>query len=85
MKTLRDIGNTVIVVEHDQEAIESADFVVDMGPGAGEHGGQVVATGTPERDRTQPSIAHRPVPVRQAQRPMPLLRNAATAGSLAAT
>ncbi len=44
---LRDLGNTVIVVEHDQEAIESADHVVDMGPGAGEHGGRVVAEGTP--------------------------------------
>ncbi|MBK6908208.1 MAG: excinuclease ABC subunit UvrA [Rhodocyclaceae bacterium] len=44
---LRDLGNTVIVVEHDQEAIESADYVVDMGPGAGEHGGRVVAQGTP--------------------------------------
>src|SRR4029453_2900742 len=48
LKTLRDIGNTVIVVEHDQEAIESADLVIDMGPGAGEHGGQVVAIGSPE-------------------------------------
>ncbi|HEY6895806.1 MAG TPA: excinuclease ABC subunit UvrA [Rhodocyclaceae bacterium] len=45
---LRDLGNTVIVVEHDQEAIESADYVVDMGPGAGEHGGQVVSQGTPK-------------------------------------
>ncbi len=44
---LRDIGNTVIVVEHDQEAIESADYVVDMGPGAGEHGGYIVAEGLP--------------------------------------
>jgi excinuclease ABC subunit A len=44
---LRDIGNTVIVVEHDEEAIESADYVVDMGPGAGEHGGHVVAQGLP--------------------------------------
>jgi excinuclease ABC subunit A len=44
---LRDLGNTVIVVEHDQEAIESADYVVDMGPGAGEHGGFIVAQGTP--------------------------------------
>ena len=44
---LRDLGNTVIVVEHDLEAIESADYVVDMGPGAGEHGGHVVAAGTP--------------------------------------
>ncbi|HEY8856261.1 MAG TPA: excinuclease ABC subunit UvrA [Rugosibacter sp.] len=46
---LRDLGNTVIVVEHDQEAIEAADYVVDMGPGAGEHGGEVVAEGTPQQ------------------------------------
>ncbi len=44
---LRDIGNTVIVVEHDEEAILAADHVVDLGPGAGVHGGQVVAAGTP--------------------------------------
>ncbi|CAG0982390.1 UvrABC system protein A [Methylophilaceae bacterium] len=44
---LRDIGNTVIVVEHDQDAIMAADYVVDIGPGAGEHGGQIVAEGTP--------------------------------------
>jgi excinuclease ABC subunit A len=47
LMNLRDMGNTVIVVEHDEEAITSADYVVDMGPGAGEHGGQVVAQGTP--------------------------------------
>ncbi|HQN64801.1 MAG TPA: excinuclease ABC subunit UvrA [Methylophilus sp.] len=47
LKRLRDIGNTVIVVEHDQDAIMSADFVIDIGPGAGEHGGQIVAHGTP--------------------------------------
>jgi len=45
---LRDIGNTVIVVEHDEEAILSADHVIDLGPGAGVHGGRVVAAGTPE-------------------------------------
>jgi excinuclease ABC subunit A len=48
LRHLRDIGNTVIVVEHDQDAILSADHVVDIGPGAGEHGGQIVAQGTPE-------------------------------------
>ena len=48
LKELRDIGNTVIVVEHDTETIENADFIVDMGPGAGIHGGEVVATGTAE-------------------------------------
>jgi len=45
---LRDLGNTVIVVEHDEDAIRTADHVVDIGPGAGRHGGQVVAQGTPE-------------------------------------
>ncbi len=47
LKRLRDIGNTVIVVEHDHDAILSADYVVDIGPGAGEHGGQIVAEGSP--------------------------------------
>jgi excinuclease ABC subunit A len=46
MERLRDLGNTVIVVEHDEETIRAADFVVDMGPGAGEHGGDVVCQGT---------------------------------------
>ena len=46
---LRDLGNTVIVVEHDEEAILSADHVVDIGPGAGVHGGQIVAQGTPQQ------------------------------------
>ena len=48
LKNLRDLGNSVIVVEHDQDAIQIADYVVDMGPGAGEHGGYVVAHGNPE-------------------------------------
>ena len=47
LKRLRDLGNSVIVVEHDEDAINSADYVVDMGPGAGVHGGMVVAEGTP--------------------------------------
>ncbi len=51
---LRDIGNTVIVVEHDEEAILSADHVVDLGPGAGVHGGQIVAAGTPEDIKKAP-------------------------------
>lgn len=51
---LRDIGNTVIVVEHDEEAIMAADFVVDLGPGAGVHGGQVVAAGTPDDIMQEP-------------------------------
>jgi excinuclease ABC subunit A len=52
---LRDIGNTVIVVEHDEEAIMAADHVVDLGPGAGVHGGKVVAAGTPEEIMAAPA------------------------------
>ncbi|MGI8812885.1 MAG: excinuclease ABC subunit UvrA [Pyrinomonadaceae bacterium] len=48
LQLLRDLGNTVLVVEHDQETIEHADYVVDLGPLAGTHGGEVVATGTPQ-------------------------------------
>ncbi len=44
---LRDLGNTVIVVEHDEETIRTADYVIDLGPGAGEHGGHVIFQGTP--------------------------------------
>ena len=47
LKNLRDQGNTVIVVEHDEEAIRSADYVLDIGPGAGVHGGEIIARGTP--------------------------------------
>ncbi len=48
LKNLRDLGNTLIVVEHDEETLRNADYVVDIGPGAGEHGGEVVAQGTVE-------------------------------------
>ncbi|MFN4294631.1 MAG: excinuclease ABC subunit UvrA [Thermoflexales bacterium] len=46
---MRDLGNTVLVVEHDDDTMRAADWIIDMGPGAGEHGGQVIATGTPEQ------------------------------------
>ncbi|NOY74135.1 MAG: excinuclease ABC subunit UvrA [Gammaproteobacteria bacterium] len=52
---LRDIGNTVIVVEHDEEAIHSADYVIDVGPGAGVHGGHIVAAGTPDEVINNPA------------------------------
>jgi excinuclease ABC subunit A len=48
MRRLRDLGNTVLVVEHDLELIQAADYLIDVGPGAGKHGGQIVAAGTPE-------------------------------------
>jgi excinuclease ABC subunit A len=53
LKRLRDLGNTVIVVEHDEEAILSADYLIDMGPGAGIHGGEVVASGSPKKIKQQ--------------------------------
>jgi excinuclease ABC subunit A len=49
LHTLRDIGNTLVVVEHDEDTIRRADYVVDMGPGAGVHGGKIIAEGTPEQ------------------------------------
>ncbi|WP_250532944.1 excinuclease ABC subunit UvrA [Caballeronia sp. AZ10_KS36] len=55
LKHLRDIGNSVIVVEHDEDMIRMADYVVDMGPGAGEHGGVIVAEGTPLQVQKDPN------------------------------
>jgi len=49
LKSMRDLGNTVIVVEHDEETIRESDFLVDIGPGAGEHGGQIIYAGPPDR------------------------------------
>ncbi|MFA5107857.1 MAG: excinuclease ABC subunit UvrA, partial [Patescibacteria group bacterium] len=54
LKRLRDLGNTVIVVEHDENTIRTADHVVDVGPGAGEHGGEIVAQGTPAQIMKHP-------------------------------
>jgi excinuclease ABC subunit A len=55
LKRLRDIGNSVIVVEHDEDAIRAADHLIDMGPGAGIHGGEVVAAGTPQQVMDNPA------------------------------
>ena len=55
LQRLRDLGNTVLVVEHDRDTINAADYVLDLGPGAGEHGGHVVAAGTPDEIRRQPA------------------------------
>jgi len=56
LKNLRDIGNSVIVVEHDKETILAADHIIDIGPGAGRHGGEIVAEGTPELIKNNGSI-----------------------------
>ncbi|MEC8711213.1 MAG: excinuclease ABC subunit UvrA, partial [Pseudomonadota bacterium] len=73
---LRDLGNTVLVVEHDEDAIRAADYLVDMGPGAGVHGGQVVAEGTPAKvEKAKASITGqylsgaRAIPVPDKRRP----------------
>ena len=75
LKHLRDLGNSVIVVEHDQDAILSADHVVDMGPGAGEHGGQVVAQGTPDDIRRAPHSLTGQYLAGRRQIPLPSKRN----------
>ena len=65
LERLRDLGNTIIVVEHDEDTIRRADYVVDLGPGAGTHGGEIVAFGTPEEvanspdSRTGQYLSHR--------------------------
>ncbi len=73
---LRDLGNTVIVVEHDEDTIRTADHVIDMGPGAGEHGGHVVAQGTPRQIASHPAsltgaylAGRRTIPVPERRRP----------------
>jgi len=70
LKGLRDLGNTVIVVEHDEDAIRAADYLIDMGPGAGVHGGRIIAEGTPEEVMANPDsitghylTGHRSVPL----------------------
>jgi excinuclease ABC subunit A len=55
LRRLRDLGNTVIVVEHDEDAILAADHVVDIGPGAGVHGGEIIAEGTPDQIKANPN------------------------------
>ena len=76
LKHLRDLGNTLIVVEHDEDTMRAADYIVDIGPGAGVHGGQVVACGTAQEIMNTPGsitgdylAGRRKVPVPQARRP----------------
>ena len=68
LKRLRDLGNTVIVVEHDEDTIRTADYLLDIGPGAGIHGGDVVAEGTVERPDRRAALMDRQVPVRRTER-----------------
>jgi excinuclease ABC subunit A len=75
LKHLRDLGNSVLVVEHDEEAIRAADHVVDMGPGAGEAGGKVVAEGTPDEIIANPESLTGRYLSRALQIPIPRQRN----------
>ena len=68
---LRDLGNTVLVVEHDEDTIRVADHVVDIGPGAGEHGGSVVYAGRGRRAAQEQGVDHRAVP-RRGKRTIPV-------------
>jgi excinuclease ABC subunit A len=76
MKRLRDLGNTILIVEHDEAMMRAADYIIDMGPGAGEHGGQIVATGTlpeimncPESITGQYLSRAKQIPLPQERRP----------------
>ena len=78
---LRDLGNTVIVVEHDEETIRTADYIVDLGPGAGEHGGHVIFQGTPANLLSDPAsitgaylTGRRAIPTPKSRRPMASLK-----------
>jgi excinuclease ABC subunit A len=82
LKRLRDLGNTVIVVEHDEEAIRTADWVIDMGPGAGVHGGHVVAEGTPEDIMKSPDSITGQYLTGGRQIPVPSFRRAGHAGQI---
>jgi excinuclease ABC subunit A len=83
LERLRDLGNTVIVVEHDEDAIRRADHVVDMGPGAGVHGGMIVAQGTPEEVMREPASLTGNISPAGARCPCPPATARAGARSLA--
>jgi excinuclease ABC subunit A len=78
LKGLRDLGNTVLVVEHDEEAIRTADHVIDMGPGAGIHGGHIIAEGTPEDIMRSPKSLTGKYLVGLEQIPIPAKRRKAS-------
>jgi excinuclease ABC subunit A len=82
LRRLRDLGNTVIVVEHDEEAIRTADWVVDMGPGAGIHGGHVVAEGTPEAIMANPDSITGQYLTGMRQIAVPLIRRTGHPGQI---
>lgn len=74
LKSLRDLGNTVLVVEHDEATIRNADYVVDLGPGAGENGGNIIAQGTPEEIEKNPDSITGQFLSGKIQIPVPFMR-----------
>ncbi len=82
LKNLRNLGNTVLVVEHDEDTIRSADWILDLGPGAGEHGGEVVAEGTVEDILANPNSLTGAYMSRRLQVPMPAERRSGNGKAL---
>jgi excinuclease ABC subunit A len=82
LKRLRDLGNTVLVVEHDEDAIRTADYLIDMGPGAGVHGGKIVAIGTANDVMQNPASLTGQYLVGLRQIPVPRTRRRGTGGQL---
>ena len=78
LKKLRDLGNTLIVVEHDAETMLSADYLVDVGPGAGSHGGEIVAAGTPEEVMANPASLTGQYLSGKRRVPLPAMRRSPT-------
>ena len=78
LKKLRDLGNTLIVVEHDAETMLSADYLVDVGPGAGSHGGEIVAAGTPEEVMANPASLTGQYISGKKRVPLPAMRRSPT-------
>ncbi len=80
LKRLRDLGNTVIVVEHDEDAIRTADYLLDLGPGAGVHGGEVIASGTPDAVMKEPKSITGQYLTGRREVPLPATRRAGKKG-----
>ena len=74
LKRLRDLGNTLIVVEHDEDTMRAADYIIDVGPGAGVHGGEIVAAGTPEEVAANPKSLTGMYLARKKKVPVPSVR-----------
>src|SRR5512140_3327591 len=82
LKRLRDVGNSVIVVEHDEETMAEADWVVDFGPGAGAHGGEIVSQGTPEEVKADPQSLTGAYLDGRREIPLPARRRTGSAGAI---